>query len=174
MTLRPAAPEDAEAVTAIWNRIITETSVTFTTTPKTAAEVAGLITARAPAFIVAEGQGQVLGFASYAPFRSGPGYAHTMEHTILIAPQGQGRGLGRALMLALETTAREAGGALPDRRGQRRKRGRSGLSPRYGVHAGGPPAAGRPQVRALDGSGADAQAAVTTARDTLPFAEIPT
>lgn len=109
MTLRPAAHEDAEAVTAIWNRIITETSVTFTTTPKTAAEVAGLITARAPAFIVAEGQGQVLGFASYAPFRSGPGYAHTMEHTILIAPQGQGRGLGRALMQALETTAREAG-----------------------------------------------------------------
>jgi phosphinothricin acetyltransferase len=109
MTLRPAAPEDAEAVTAIWNRIITETSVTFTTTPKTAAEVAVLITARAPAFIVAEGQGQVLGFASYAPFRSGPGYAHTMEHTILIAPQGQDRGLGRALMQALETTAREAG-----------------------------------------------------------------
>lgn len=109
MTVRQATGPDAEAVAAIWNHYIRETLVTFNAQEKTAAEVAALIGAR-PAFFVALDQGRVAGFATYDQFRSGVGYARTMEHTIQLAPEASGRGHGRALMTAVEDHAR-AGGA---------------------------------------------------------------
>jgi phosphinothricin acetyltransferase len=50
-----------------------------------------------------------VGFASYAQFRGGVGYRHTMEHTIILGPAARGRGLGRALMTAIEDHARAGG-----------------------------------------------------------------
>lgn len=109
MTVRPATAEDAEAVAAIWNHYIRHTTVTFNAVEKDAAEVAATVLAR-PAFFVAILDGRIAGFATYAVFRSGVGYARTMEHTILLAPGADGRGFGRALMAAVEDHAR-AGGA---------------------------------------------------------------
>ena len=88
--------------------MIAATAVTFNSLEKTTDEIAAMIAAR-PAFLVAVEAGQVLGFASYDQFRGGPGYARSMEHTIILAPGARGRGLGRALMAALETHARGTG-----------------------------------------------------------------
>ena len=43
----------------------------------------------------------VLGFASYGPFRSWPGYRHTVENSIYIAPQVRRQGVGTLLLQAL-------------------------------------------------------------------------
>ena len=112
MSLREARSGDAPAIAEIWNQYIRETAVTFTTAEKTAEGLARDIVARvAPTgFFVVEEGGCVLGFATSFPFRSGPGYARSLEHSILLAPGAGGRGLGRALMTALEDRAR-AGGA---------------------------------------------------------------
>lgn len=107
--IRDARPGDAAAIAAIWNPIIEDSAITFTTEPKTEAGVQAMIEARGAGFLVAEEAGAILGFASFGPFRAGPGYAASAEHTILLAPQAQGRGLGRALMQALEERARAAG-----------------------------------------------------------------
>ena len=109
MTVRQARAEDAAAVAAIWNHYIRDTAVTFNALEKSPADVAALIAGR-PAFFVVQDQGHVSGFATYGPFRGGGGYARTMEHSILLAPDVSGRGLGRALMAAVENHAR-AGGA---------------------------------------------------------------
>lgn len=109
MTIRPATVEDAAVIAAIANDYVRGTLVTFTTDLRAPESVAADIAARAPAYLVAEAEGRVTGFATYGLFRIGPGYAHTREHTILLDPDARGRGLGRALMLALERTAREAG-----------------------------------------------------------------
>lgn len=110
--IRPGTPADAGAVAQIWNRVITETTITFNPVPKSDAEVAALIAAKAEAglgFLVCEVAGQVAGFATYGQFRAGEGYRHTAEHSILLAPAAHGRGLGRALMAALSNHAAAAG-----------------------------------------------------------------
>ena len=109
MILRPAQAGDAEAVAALWNPVIDGTAVTFTTTRKTPEGLAADFAARGPAFLLAEEEGRLLGFATFFAFRSGPGYARTLEHTILLAPEAQGRGVGRALMTALCAEARVQG-----------------------------------------------------------------
>jgi L-amino acid N-acyltransferase len=111
--IRDATPEDAPAIAAIWNPYIRDTAVTFNFAEKSLEDVAALITDRQAAgfaFVLAEEAGYVLGFATYSQFRGGVGYARTMEHTILLGPDARGRGVGRALMTAIEDHAR-AGGA---------------------------------------------------------------
>lgn len=109
--IRDAVAADAAAIAAFWSPMIESTAVTFNPTAKSAADVAAMISDRQAAgcaFKVAD-DGAILGFASYAQFRGGLGYARTMEHTIILSPSAQGRGVGRALMTAIEDHARAAG-----------------------------------------------------------------
>ena len=109
--IRPARSDDAQAVADVWNPWIRNTAVTFNSIEKTAADITAMMAARAAGghgFFVAADQ-SLLGFASYAQFRGGIGYAHAMEHTVVLAPEARGRGIGRALMSRVEAHARAAG-----------------------------------------------------------------
>jgi L-amino acid N-acyltransferase len=109
--IRAATAADAGAIAALWNHYIRDTLVTFNLAEKSEEEVAATIAARqaaGQAFLVAEDSG-LLGFATYAQFRGGVGYARTMEHTVLLDAAARGRGVGRALMAAVEDHARGAG-----------------------------------------------------------------
>lgn len=92
MIVRQARPEDAGALVAFWNPWIETTAITFSTDLKTAQGVAADIAARGAAFQVAEDQGQLIGLATYFPFRSGPGYRFTKEHSVILAPRGPRQG----------------------------------------------------------------------------------
>ena len=110
--IRAATPADAPAIAALWNPVIRDTAITFNPVEKTPDDIAAMIRDRQAAgygFFVGERQGEVQGFATYAQFRSGAGYARSMEHTIILSPMAQGAGLGRALMTALEDHARTGG-----------------------------------------------------------------
>lgn len=109
MILRQARLQDAEAIKALANDIIENTQVTFTTKTRTLAEVEAEIRDKGKRFLVAEVDGDLAGYASYGAFRSGPGYAHTAEHTIHLAPTSRGKGIGRALWDQLEQVARDNG-----------------------------------------------------------------
>lgn len=112
MIVRPAEVEDADAIAAIWNPMIRDTAVTFNSVEKSASDISDLIRVRkldGHGFWVGFDEEEVAGFATYAQFRGGVGYAHTMEHTIILAPKAHGRGLGRRLMQVLEDHARSAG-----------------------------------------------------------------
>ncbi len=115
--IRPAEATDAPAIAELWNAVIAQTTITFTTEFKTPQGIARDIADRGGAFLVAvappddpgtAGQAACLGFATYFPFRGGPGYARTKEHSIMLAPQARGMGLGRALMARLEDHARRS------------------------------------------------------------------
>ena len=53
--------------------------------------------------------GDVLGYASYGPFRPFDGYRQTVEHSVYVAQSARRRGVATALLAALEARAREAG-----------------------------------------------------------------
>lgn len=111
--IHPATPDDYEAILSIWNPVIRDTTIIFANEERTPDMLAALIAERRAAgreFFVAEADRRVVGFASYAQFRGGNGYAHAMEHTVIVAPDAGGKGVGRALMARVEDHAR-AGGA---------------------------------------------------------------
>ncbi|WP_118135232.1 GNAT family N-acetyltransferase [Oceanicella sp. SM1341] len=112
MEIRDAAARDAEAMAAIVNREIRESTATWTTEERSPADMEAWIAERRaqgyPA-LVAEAGGRVVGYAGCGPFRSFPGYRLTAEHSVYVSPEAQGLGAGRALMAAVEAAARARG-----------------------------------------------------------------
>ncbi len=107
--IRLAQSEDAGAVAALWNWMIRDTLLTFTTHEKTTTAVADMIRDRSGRFFVCDDDGRVCGFATYGAFRSGPGYAATCEHSVLVDPHYHRGGVGRSLMDALIAAAEAEG-----------------------------------------------------------------
>ena len=110
--IRPATAADATALAALLNHWIEQTAVTFNPVPKTEADIVSMIAAKGSsghAFLIAEEAGQIVGQASYGQFRGGQGYATCMEHSISLLPGTPRKGLGRALLTAIEGHARAAG-----------------------------------------------------------------
>lgn len=105
--IRPADPSDAAAIAAIWNTVIRDTAITFTSIEKSVDDIERIIAAQ-PVFVADEG-GQAQGFATYFQFRGGIGYRHTVEHTVLLDPEARGAGQGRRLMEAVIDHARARG-----------------------------------------------------------------
>lgn len=111
MTIRPARPADIPALIALWNPLIATTMITFSSEEKTSEGLAQTLRDKQAAdlpFFIAE-DGALQGFATYGQFRAGNGYATAMEHTIILGDTARGRGLGRALMAAIETHAQNRG-----------------------------------------------------------------
>ncbi|WP_342078502.1 N-acetyltransferase family protein [Yoonia sp. SS1-5] len=106
--IRPATDQDVPAIAALWNHMIRETSHTFTTVERSVPEVANLISAQQTCLVL-EQAGHVGGFARFGPFRPGPGYRFTAEHSIILSETAQGDGQGRELMRGLCDLARQQG-----------------------------------------------------------------
>lgn len=105
MPIRPATEADAAAIAAIWNHYIRDTIVTFNAQEKTVAELAAAIADPKTPFYVAEQDGRIAGFVTYSDFRKGVGYAFTKEHTVMLAPDAGGKGMGRGLLAEIERHA---------------------------------------------------------------------
>jgi L-amino acid N-acyltransferase YncA len=110
--IRPAAPGDLDAVAAIFSHYVTGSVTTFEVTPPTAEDWRRThddLAARGLPFVVCECDGEVVGYAYAAPWRTKPAYRHTVESTIYLAPDRTGRGLGRRLLRALQQQCALAG-----------------------------------------------------------------
>ncbi len=100
VNLRLACPEDAEATREIYNIEVTGSTVTFDLVPRSLDDQLAWLDQRsgAMAVVVAEIDGQVVGFASLSPYRDRPAYATTVEDSVYVHADFRDRGVARALL----------------------------------------------------------------------------
>jgi len=110
--IRPSRDEDLDAITRIYGHHVLHGTGTFETTPPSVADMttrrADVLTKGLPWLVVEEG-GQVLGFAYGNWFKPRPAYRFSAEDSIYMAPEGAGKGLGRALLAELLAAMERAG-----------------------------------------------------------------
>jgi phosphinothricin acetyltransferase len=109
LTARPATPDDAAAIAAIYNQGIEDRVATFETRGRTADDVRAWFTGRHPIVVVADEQARVVAFAATFPYRTRPCYAGVAETSVYVARTARGRGAGRVALQALIDAARNAG-----------------------------------------------------------------
>ena len=100
MEIRLARRDDSEAIRQIYNLEVSTSTVTFDLVPRTRARPAAVArgTVGAHAVIVAEVDGEVIGFASLSPFRDRPAYNSTVEDSVYVRSDHRGTGVGPALL----------------------------------------------------------------------------
>lgn len=104
MQVREARADDAEAVAAIYNHFIINTTVTFEEQAVSASEMAQRIadvnTSGLP-WLVAVADDIVVGYAYATKWRVRHAYRFSVESTVYVAPALAGKGIGTALYSAV-------------------------------------------------------------------------
>lgn len=104
-TIRKAVPADLAALVDIYNHYVLETPVTFDTvafTPETRGAWFRQFAADARyRLLVAEHDGEAIGYASSVRFKEKPAYGTSVETSIYVHPGHTGKGLGERLYTAL-------------------------------------------------------------------------
>lgn len=102
--IRMATPADAPALLAIYAPYITETDISFEYTVPTLEEFRQRIVTvltRFP-YLVAEREGEILGYVYASPFKIRAAYAWSVETSIYIRRDCRANGIGSALYTRLE------------------------------------------------------------------------
>lgn len=111
--VRGATVQDAQALAAIYNHAVQHTTAIWNETCVDAANRAAWLLQRQqagfPVLVAVSSAGHVIGYASYGPWRLFEGYRYTVEHSVYVQPDNQGRGTGRVLMQTLIEHAQKAG-----------------------------------------------------------------
>lgn len=110
--IRPAVREDAAAIAAIYNQAVVHSTATFDTAPESAEErEMWLLAHTAPQHpvLVAERDGEVVGWASLSRYSDRCAYEATVEVSAYIDENARGRGLGTALMEAVLAAGKQGG-----------------------------------------------------------------
>ena len=107
VTVRPARLDDAGAIRQIYNHEVLTSTVTFDIAPRSLDEQRAYLGARsgAHAVVVAAEGGTVLGYGALSPWRSKPAYSTSVEDSVYVHRDHQGRGIGRTLLAELLATA---------------------------------------------------------------------
>lgn len=110
--IRAAIEADLPAITAIYNAsVLAETASWDDQTVSVEDRRQWLVDHGTDPYVtlVAESDGEVVGYAAYGRFREKAGWALTAEHSIYLMPQAKGRGIGTALLGALLEAAAARG-----------------------------------------------------------------
>ena len=106
--IREATAADAAVIAAIYAPMVTGTIISFEEEPPSAEEMADRIAA-SHVWLVAEEDGDVVGYAYATAFHPRAAYRWSVEISIYLAPEARGRGVGNELLTPLLDRLREMG-----------------------------------------------------------------
>jgi phosphinothricin acetyltransferase len=110
--IRPSRDTDVAAITALYSHHVLHGTGTFETDPPSAADMASrradVLSKNLP-YLVAERDGELLGFAYCNWFKPRPAYRFSAEDSIYLADGARGQGLGARLLAALSQAAEAVG-----------------------------------------------------------------
>ena len=112
MDIRDALESDAEAVHAIYAHHVLHGTASYDIDPPSLDDIRGKmrwIIGEGWPFLMAEANGEVVGYAYSTQFRDRAAYRFTCENSIYVDPQHTGRGIGKALLQALIERSGEYG-----------------------------------------------------------------
>jgi len=112
MKLRPATESDIASITSIYNDVIATTNAIYRDDTIDAAERMAWYQNRVAdgyPVIVAEFEGEIIGYGVYGSFRFGEGYKHTVEHSIHVKSSHRRKGVGRTILRELIEIATKDG-----------------------------------------------------------------
>jgi phosphinothricin acetyltransferase len=119
--IRLARQDDAGQIASIYRPYVERSRISFEEVAPDATEIAERMGNPVHPWLIAEEDGGALGFTSTSPMRNRRAYRWSVETGIYLAPEAQGRGLGRRLLTAhLDLLERQgfvtivAGIALPN------------------------------------------------------------
>lgn len=99
----------AGQILAIFNDAILQSTALYDYKPRTMESMSAWFEAKRrggfPVIGVVADSGELLGFGSYGTFRAWPAYKYTVEHSIYVAAQHRGKGLGKRLLQELIQSA---------------------------------------------------------------------
>jgi len=104
MRIRDATHADLPAILAIYNEVMTNTTAIYEARPSTLEERRAWFDARRQKdlpVLVADLDGETVGFSSFGDWRSRWGYRYTVEHSVHVRADCRGRWFGRGLIEAL-------------------------------------------------------------------------
>lgn len=102
--IRPSRDEDISAIAAIYGHHVLHGTGTFETEPPSPADMAvrrADVLSKGLPYLVAEQDGDIVGFAYGNWFKPRPAYRFSVEDSIYLAPGLHRKGLGRALLAEL-------------------------------------------------------------------------
>jgi len=112
LSIRPASQADIPAITRIYADAVEHGTASFELEPPSEAEMARRmqeLTDNGFPYLAADVDGTLAGYAYAGPYRARPAYRFTIENSVYVAPEAQGRGIGRALLKALIEAAERSG-----------------------------------------------------------------
>jgi L-amino acid N-acyltransferase len=101
LEIRDAELKDLEGMLTIYNDVLETSTSIFSDTRRTQEEQRRWFDDRRQQgwpVLVACREDVLVGYATYGPFRTWPGYRHTVENSIYLAPSARGQGLGTQLL----------------------------------------------------------------------------
>ncbi len=110
--IRKVQPEDCKAITEIYNEYVLNSVITFETEPLREEEMYVRITEISsyfPYFVYEAEDGRVAGYCYVHPWKEKAAYQYTLETTVYLSPEYQGKGVGKLLMQQLIEACRQAG-----------------------------------------------------------------
>ena len=106
--VRRATDDDAEAIRAIYNPEVLESTVTFDLVPRTLEEQVEWLHRRTGAhtvLVAVDPHGALAGFGSLSAYKDRAAYSTTVEDSVYVERGRQGQGVGRLLLTELVATA---------------------------------------------------------------------